>query len=591
MSRDVFKKQSHTVPEQFPSFYRDEGPRFIAFVKSFYEWMEEEGPTYKSRRLLDYRDIDLTEDDYLKHFVAKYMEGMPVERLGDKRFLQKHILDIYRSKGSIEGLRLLFRFLYGEEIDVYIPSRDILKASDGTWKIPKYLEVSYSDYNKNFFQQAITGAQSGATAIVEDYVVKLVKGRPVYAFFLSNIEGDFQLYEPVIYSGLATIDAPIIFGSAGFLTDVSGPSGRAIGDRFRALDAYGEGLGLEVRANDLATSGDGIVDFDLVFGGFGYTLTSDVTVAAGALLDEDGSTYILTELGEYFDVMPGTGAGFAITQISNTSSIFYGTTIIAPYEEDTLVDATFLYNQNILTESDDIVFAETGTDAIVTTGSGATINDDVFIYDWEDLQEISVGTITAITVTGTGTGYIDDVTVIVTESLVVELGISDGLGGYWGEDAVIEGDVVVGQDVIIGARMFDSGFGYAEGDDITLYFSENNVITLESGETISAEDGDLLFHGDTDVITMSGTVELTALGTGAGDWIDTNGMLNADKYIQDSFYYQEYSYDVKASRSLNRYEQPLRRVYHPAGVELFGTAVMYGDQLLEHTTISEVIQS
>jgi hypothetical protein len=31
------------VPSQFPSFYNDQGPNFIAFVKAYYEWLEQEG--------------------------------------------------------------------------------------------------------------------------------------------------------------------------------------------------------------------------------------------------------------------------------------------------------------------------------------------------------------------------------------------------------------------------------------------------------------------------------------------------------------------------------------------------------------------
>jgi len=590
VSKDVFKKSSYAVPAQFPSFYLEEGPRFIAFAKTFYQWMEDEGPTYKSRRLLDYRDVDLTEEEYLKHFVAKYMEGLPVERLGDKRFLQKHILDIYRSKGSIEGLRLLFRFLYGEEIELYIPSRDMIKPSDATWKIPRYLEISYSDSNPGFFQQAITGTSSGATAIVEDYVVRLVKGRPVYVFFLSNIEGDFTLNESVTHSEVDIFDAPVIIGSVGSITNVAGPSDRAIGDKFRALDAFGNGLGLEARANELSSRGDGVVEFELLFGGFGYTLSSQVDVVSGPLLTQDDFP-ITTENFEYIDVLPGTGATFAITEISNTSLLFYGTTTIQPYDGDLLTDATFLYNQIIITEADNPLLTE-ASDVIITTGSGATLNDDVFIYDWEDLVSFNAGTITAIATVDDGTGYIDNAVVYVTEAVVVELGIADGLGGYWGEDAVVDALVVVGTNVIVGARVFDSGFGYEDGDEITFYYSENNVLAMEDGAPISTEAGEVLYHGDTDEVTITGTVVLSAVGTGAGDWIDTRGMTNADKYIQDSFYYQEYSYDVGTSRSLDKYEQFIKRVYHPAGVELFGTAIMGGDQLVEPSTLtSEVTQS
>ena len=34
---------SPLVENQFPSFYKEEGPQFIAFAKAYYEWMENNG--------------------------------------------------------------------------------------------------------------------------------------------------------------------------------------------------------------------------------------------------------------------------------------------------------------------------------------------------------------------------------------------------------------------------------------------------------------------------------------------------------------------------------------------------------------------
>lgn len=43
--KDIEKFISPFVESQFPSFYREEGPQFIAFVKAYYEWMEGETQT------------------------------------------------------------------------------------------------------------------------------------------------------------------------------------------------------------------------------------------------------------------------------------------------------------------------------------------------------------------------------------------------------------------------------------------------------------------------------------------------------------------------------------------------------------------
>ena len=43
--KDIEKNISTLIQSQFPSFYNEEGELFIAFVKAYYEWLEENGNT------------------------------------------------------------------------------------------------------------------------------------------------------------------------------------------------------------------------------------------------------------------------------------------------------------------------------------------------------------------------------------------------------------------------------------------------------------------------------------------------------------------------------------------------------------------
>ena len=139
---------SNLIEDQFPSFYKEEGESFIAFIKAYYQFLEQQDKTLnKTRNLFNTRDIDLTANVFLTEFRSKYFANFPKSIEGDERFLQKHILDLYRSKGSEEGVKLLFRLLYNEDIDIYVPSKDILKASDGIWVEQKYIEISNEPIN------------------------------------------------------------------------------------------------------------------------------------------------------------------------------------------------------------------------------------------------------------------------------------------------------------------------------------------------------------------------------------------------------------------------------------------------------------
>ena len=62
------------VENQFPSFYQEEGPQFIAFAKAYFEWMETANNVlYQARKLPDYRDIDTTVDEFVVQFKEKYL--------------------------------------------------------------------------------------------------------------------------------------------------------------------------------------------------------------------------------------------------------------------------------------------------------------------------------------------------------------------------------------------------------------------------------------------------------------------------------------------------------------------------------------
>ena len=46
--------------------------------------------------------------------------------------------------------------------------------------------------------------------------------------------------------------------------------------------------------------------------------------------------------------------------------------------------------------------------------------------------------------------------------------------------------------------------------------------------------------------------------------------LKASKKIQDSLYYQDYSYVIKVSQSINKWRDALKRAVHPSGFYVTG---------------------
>ena len=62
-----------------------------------------------------------------------------------------------------------------------------------------------------------------------------------------------------------------------------------------------------------------------------------------------------------------------------------------------------------------------------------------------------------------------------------------------------------------------------------------------------------------------------------GTWEGTKGFLNSDMVIQDSYYYQDFSYIIKSKVSIHRWRNIVKSIIHPAGLELFGDLLLSDD--------------
>jgi hypothetical protein len=69
---------------------------------------------------------------------------------------------------------------------------------------------------------------------------------------------------------------------------------------------------------------------------------------------------------------------------------------------------------------------------------------------------------------------------------------------------------------------------------------------------------------------ITARVVKTGIGKSRGFWTTTRSFLNSDKYIQDSYYYQDYSYEIKVAENLDKYKNIIYNTFHSAGSELFG---------------------
>ncbi|MDP6585455.1 MAG: hypothetical protein QF535_12430 [Anaerolineales bacterium] len=223
-------KLTNLVEQQFPGFFRTDAPKLVAFIKAYYEYLEQTGQVEEvTKNLLAYRSIDDTLDKFIKYFHDEFLHQIPENTLADKRLLVKHITDMYRAKGAEKATALLFRILYNEEIIFQYPGELMLRASDGKWSKPIILKVSGDDTNFLMEGFLITGGSSGATGLVENVQKVIEAGATVYNLELSNELGTFIQRETIT----STNGVSAIINTSGVTT----ATGRWIGtDGFLSWD-------------------------------------------------------------------------------------------------------------------------------------------------------------------------------------------------------------------------------------------------------------------------------------------------------------------------------------------------------------------
>jgi len=695
----IQKKISTFVSSQFPSFYREEGDMFIQFMKAYYEWMESnesDAVIRKSRNLLDYRDIDTTLDEYVTHFQNKYLYGMPLYFKGDKKFLVRHILDVYRSKGTIEGYKLLFKLLYNENIEIYVPKDDVLKPSDGTWIEQKYIEIT--DSPKSFGMEAgvIVGVVSGATAVAENYVRRNINGRYSQIFYVTNIIGTFLLNEALVpqtlfVNGVLQKPAdialyPTIVGSLSDLEIQDGGDGFYTGDVLEIQTA----LGASARFLAKNVGPKPGLNFILNEGGYGFT------TSAQKFISRLGNPKSGSNAAFSYDIFNRSGG--ALEQVT------YSTQLIAGFQ-NTLINATVYdmnnsYAANSASPISTAILYQTkeyGSIRSVTTdsaGAGYSVDPIVTVRDVVDSAYLSgnisfsnssanvVGTGTSFTTYFAGNTYIKIINDKYTEStyeyrIVTSVANdthmtlddypttlqSNTYAAYrlarplWsssvpfpqyldpnqtnnlGEDEYIQAKVNIGNNVIANVTVTTSGLSFGTGDLVYLirgralsnvlirsagtgyqngeplvvvgggtsapangYINTNssgavvNTVIVASGsgyqtppivkiQTANGTGAELIaVIGQSSSNVVTGRVIKSAIGFEEGYWSTTRGFLNSDKYIQDSYFYQDFSYSIKSGIPFEKYVEVIKKVFHISGMELFGTPYILDDQT---STISE----
>lgn len=378
---------SSIVSRQVPEFVRSDYPTFIKFLEKYYEWMEQTGNVIsESENLKNSYDVDLASDLYLEQIKKEFLPYFPESLAIDKRTFLKFVNQFYSTKGTPESLKFLFRALFNEEIQIFYPKDDVLKASDGKWILPLALRVETDDDNIfNIENCLLTGQNSKATALVESVVRSIDRqlGISYVELFISNVQRLFETGETVTATyGLPPTSTTVSAKLIGSLSDIKiNPNFRGTFYRGRDLTTGYEGDpltivgGLNPNANNpigaiayvnTVTDG-GVTDIIVSNGGFGFRDPTDSSI--GNLVDFKNG---------FFGANFGTEARGTVT----------------------LVDDTTKRTLNVTSTTIEMI------DFLTVDNVGDTLNAQTsIITSMSDYQSFNVFPISFINLIGSGGGY------------------------------------------------------------------------------------------------------------------------------------------------------------------------------------------
>ena len=550
-------------------------------------------PIQNIQQLLSYADVDNTVYSFLDKFRDSFMEAVP-ETLASglsKRNLIKNIRDLYAAKGTEDGHKLFFRILFNETPELIYPRDNMLRASDGQWtrdKVMHVLEQGNADFS-DAIGEVVTGLDSGATAIIQS-LTKFREASVLVTELLldqDSISGTFQIGETV--ETLSTVlDLPITATTTGVVTEGTIANG---GLYYKTGDTINIGAGgsetVRLRVETAGTGGINEVFVDNA--GTNYSLDDDISfnnantngsnasakiVALGGALSLEQVTspdFFITEDGDY--IVANHGFGISVEDSDGTIISEDATDIILEQG-----DNVYLRQETSIGESDNLVLED---------GSLLIIEDATFA----DLGVASeAGSIRKIEVIKNGGGYINLPTLTINSSTgsgaTIFAKSTSGIGHAEGVSITNFGlnylsppNLTFNRNILIKSI---AGGSFAAGDELsshegTVVDFDSNTNLLEIETSVPFIKGDIIttVAGVTAIVEQSDHATATSavgvIGTGAGRFVTDRGSVSTTTMrIQDSLFYQDYSYVVRIGESINFWRDSLKRTIHPAGWQVFG---------------------
>jgi uncharacterized protein (DUF433 family) len=565
-ANEVYKKVSPLVEQQFPEYIRENGPRFVAFMEAYYEYMEQTGKAgHAIRTLNDNQDIDRTVVEFVEYFRREFALSIPKSALADKRLIVKHIREFYRSRGSQKSFKFLFHILFGSEVNFYYPGEDILRASDGRWIRETVLTVEKQSGDINLLDgRIVTGQTSGAIGRIQNITTILNLGLEVFKLTIESVTGQFLDHEIVTdgFGNIVRVKADV----GGIVTQTISDGG-VFNRRDDSLELVGQTSGAvaQGKVSKIQNSTTALT-FTISKGGSGYR------TGINSLFNIESPGQIGTETPV-----------LSVVSISNTSYVSIYTDLINSVKNVVL-------NGNLPASNVGLTFSSLGSNSTILSANLASATIYSIIGAKLAQGSVLVGSINAISILSPGRNYTSMPTVTVIDQDVASQSIVGQNGKFSGKDAVIVPNYAPGAITEIEVTSNAEDADFILGETVDIMNSRTSVfdtITLDNSTVgIPRHVLSTVRNGTSSVLTVTGIQKL------AGRYLGTKGFLSWNNKIQDNYYYQEFSYVLKSPNLVDTYRDVVQNVLHAAGTKMFGNYEIVSQpnmQISVASSLSEII--
>ena len=459
----------------------------------------------------------------------------------------KNIKGLYRAKGTAKANKLFFQMLFNETPDIYYPNRDILKPSIGKFSSKRILRVLQTSGNVlNLTSKTITMTSGAniASALVENVTAFNIGGVFLYELELNTetITGTFLENATIV--GVDNIDE----------TQVAKGTIKKILENVNI-------------AND----------------GHLYTTDSSVTLSGGG---GSGATALIEEvgLGGLDEIIVSNGGanyaiGDPITFNYTNSDGASAEAVVA------VVNGGFNLNEGSTstTETESHIVLEDGTQAgdpydgnkmVQETGTSATqdITDIRLTRAGFGMSSLPTATVTSDSGSGAVIKTYGSQIGRIKKFKILDQGIS-----YTSAPTVVlEGNAVFKTSTgTITTNQTFTGSGSTTGTLKSIDTSTNRIsFTTASGAVVAGQT--LTFSGSgtaliqkVDQATATSTINTKVIKT--GEYTTQDGFISEkDKRVQDSLFYQDYSYVVKVGETITKWRDYIKKAIHPSGFAVTG---------------------